>query len=62
MNKIHMKKTGYDRHSEYEYYDIKDYQTCRTCKYFFDNWFETRFECCKKERNENENCYENKYF
>lgn len=59
---LSMKKIGYDHYSEYEYYDIKDYRTCCTCRYFIDNELETRFECWKKERDENENCYENKYF
>lgn len=55
-----MKKTGYYRCGEYEYYDIKDYRTCCTCKYFIDNELETRFECWKEEQDED--CYESKYF
>lgn len=51
-----MKRTGYDRCGEYEYYDIKDYDTCWSCKYFVDNKFETRFECEKEVRDED--CYE----
>ena len=54
-----MKKVGCDYHSEYEYYDIKDFKTCCTCKYFFDNELETRFECLAKKQSSN--CYENKF-
>lgn len=54
-----MKRIGYDHHSEYEYYDIKDFDTCCTCKYFCDNEMETRFECCAK--SQCDNCYESKF-
>jgi hypothetical protein len=43
-----MKKIGYDHYEEYDYYDIKDYDYYCTCKHFFDNELETRFECHKK--------------
>lgn len=54
-----MKKIGYDIGGTYEYYDIKDYDTCRTCRYFYDNEIETRFECHNE--NKGEDCYERKY-
>lgn len=53
-----MKKTGFDHYEEYQYFDIKDYDTCCTCKYFCDNEMETRFECSKEVREEY--CYEQK--
>lgn len=43
---------------EYEYYDIKDYDTCCRCRYFSDNWHEERFECLNINRKENDDCYE----
>lgn len=55
-----MKKTGYDRCGKYEYYDIKDFKTCCTCKHFVDNEMETRFECWKETR-DNDECYESKF-
>ena len=54
-----MKKIGYDHYSEYEYYDIKDFYICCTCKYFYDNKMETRFECHTK--SQGNNCYEHKF-
>ena len=54
-----MKKVGCDYHSEYEYCDIKDLNTCRKCKHFFDNELEARFECLAKVQDDN--CYENKF-
>jgi hypothetical protein len=54
-----MKKIGYDIGGTYEYYDIKDYDTCCTCKYFYDNELETRFECWKKVQDDE--CYEDKF-
>lgn len=54
-----MKKIGYDHNREYEYYDIKDFDICCTCKYFLDNEMETRFECCAK--SQGDNCYESKF-
>ena len=42
---------------EYEYYDIKDYDVCCTCRNFCDNFLETRFECLK-EHNADEDCWE----
>ena len=53
-----MKKIGYYRCGQYEYYDIKDYDVCCTCKYFYDNKLQTRFECLKEYQNED--CYESK--
>lgn len=54
-----MKKTGYDYFGKYEYYDIKEFNTCCTCKYFYDNKMETRLECLKEVQDEK--CYENKF-
>lgn len=54
-----MKKTGYDRQNYYTYNEIKDYNLCCTCKHFFDNELETRFECEKEIQDEN--CYESKF-
>lgn len=54
-----MKKIGYCYGGTYEYYDIKNYDTCCTCRYFCDNELETRFECSKEERSDE--CYESKY-
>ena len=54
-----MNKTGYDNCGEYKYCDIKDYEYCCTCRHFFDNELETRFEC-HKECCEGE-CYESKF-
>ena len=60
MNNImNMKKTGCNNCFEYEYYDIKNYNACCTCKHFFDNELETRFECLAKVQDDN--CYENKF-
>lgn len=39
---------GYDYGGQYKYHEIKDYNICCTCQYFYDNWYETRFECLKK--------------
>lgn len=54
-----MKRIRYDHYSKYEYYDIKDFDTCCTCKHFCDNETETRFECWAKAQNDN--CYESKF-
>lgn len=54
-----VKNIGCDYYEEYEYYDIKDFNTCCTCEYFYDNEMETRFECHKKARGKE--CYESKY-
>lgn len=54
-----MKKIGYDYGGTYEYYDIKDYNTCCTCKHFCDNELETRFECWKEMQDDE--CYESKF-
>ena len=39
---------GCDYDVQYEYHEIKDYDICCTCQYFYDNWHETRFECLKE--------------
>lgn len=57
--KLNMKKIGCDHYSEYEYYDIKDFNTCCTCKHCYDNELETRFECWAEVQNDN--CYESKF-
>ena len=38
---------GYDGGGEYEYHEIKNYETCCICPYFYDNELENRFECLK---------------
>lgn len=53
-------RKGYDCCSEYNYYDIKDYNTCCTCKYFYDNETELRFECLRDKETDDE-CYKNKF-
>lgn len=55
-----MMKTGYDCCSEYNYYDIKDYDTCYTCKCFYDNETELRFEC-HREKEIDAECYKSKF-
>ena len=55
-----MKRKGYDECSEYEYYDIIDYQYCCTCKHFYDNEKQQRFERLRKSETDNE-CYKNKF-
>ncbi|MBO5712174.1 MAG: hypothetical protein J6R47_04980 [Acholeplasmatales bacterium] len=55
-----MKHHSYDCCSEYDYYDIKNYRTCCTCKYFYDNEAVSRFECHRDKEPDNE-CYENKF-
>ena len=50
---------GYDAGGKYEYYDIKDYDMCCTCRYFSDNWHETRFECLNN--TQDDDCYEDMY-
>ena len=55
-----MVHTGYDECSEYTYHDIKDYKTCCTCKYFYDNEKQQRFECLC-DSNTNLVCYKNKF-
>lgn len=54
-----MTKTGYDHCGEYQYNDIKNYKHCCTCRHFFDNELETRFECHKECREDE--CYESKF-
>ena len=36
---------GSDFGGTYEYYAIKDFDTCSLCENFSDNWHEERFEC-----------------
>ena len=44
-----MSHIGIDYEGQYTYYDIIDYDRCCTCEHFYDNWYETRFECsCKR--------------
>ena len=44
-----MSHIGVDHEGQYTYYDIIDYDRCCTCENFYDNWYETRFECsCKR--------------
>ena len=40
-----MSYIGVDHSGQYEYYDIIDYDRCCTCEHFYDNWYETQFEC-----------------
>ena len=55
-----MKHHSYDCCSEYDYYDIKNYPTCYTCKYFYDNEAVSRLECHRDKEPDNES-YENKF-
>ena len=50
---------GYDYYGYYEYHNIKDYDECCTCRHFYDNWYEERFECLSY--TQNDNCYESEY-
>ena len=42
-----MKHKGYDECSEYEYFDIINYELCSHCECFFDNEKAQRFECLR---------------
>lgn len=55
-----MRHHGYDCCSEYDYYDIKNYRTCCTCKYFYDNEAVPRFEC-HRDKEPDDECYKNKF-
>ena len=51
---------GHDHTSEYSYNEIKNYKQCRTCRHFFDNEIETRFECEKDVKTDD--CYEEREY
>lgn len=46
----------------YRYSDIIDYEHCRFCKHYHDNWYEQRFECDNVDRYEGDYCFEFDYF
>lgn len=51
-----MKHKGYDKCSEYEYYDIISYKHCFHCEFFFDNEKAQRFECLRDSEAELDCC------
>lgn len=55
-NKVPSRETC-DECGIYEYSEIIDYEHCRFCNYFSDNWYKERFECSNLNRDKGEYCF-----
>jgi len=51
---------GVDEYGEYEDNDIIEYDYCCSCRDFYDNHFETRYECTNENKSNDGTCYKDK--